>query len=176
MRGPRAAPILLAPAFQGTAIGVCSMNRLLLKLAITAAAGSLLHSSPISAQIPPPQKRAEHVEITKAPELEIAHDDLAIIRWTSTNPGGDDEHFAVIHYGTDPKDLSQTAKSPIRLNRTHPETIFRVRIDGLTPQTTYYYKVTSMGSGGVSDGVESPVNQFTTPAPGQVTSALPQPK
>ena len=124
------------------------MNRLLLKLAITAAAGGLLFSSPIVAQIPPPQKRAEHVEITKAPELEIAHDDLAIIRWTSTNPGGDDEHFAVVHYGTDPKDLSQTTKSPIRLNRTHPETIFRVRIDGLKPQTTYYYKVTSMGSGG----------------------------
>ena len=152
------------------------MNGLLLKLAITAAAGGLLFSNPIGAQIPPPQKRAEHVEITKAPELEIAHDDLAIIRWTSTNPGGDDEHFAVVHYGTDPTDLSQTTKSPIRLNRTHPETIFRVRIDGLKPQTTYYYKVTSMGSGGQSDGVESPVDHFTTPAPGQVTSAYPQPK
>jgi hypothetical protein len=175
--GRRAAPIFLSVGFfQGTAIEPCSMNRLRLKLAITAMAGGLLCSNPIGAQIPPPQKRAEHVEITKAPELEIAHDDLAIVRWTSTNPGGDDEHFAVIRYGTDPKDLSQTAKSPIRLNRTHPETIFRVRIDGLKPQTTYYYKVTSMGSGGESDGVESPVNQFTTPAPGQVTSAFPQPK
>jgi Purple acid Phosphatase, N-terminal domain len=152
------------------------MNRRLLKLAITAVAGGLLCANPIVAQIPPPQKKAEHVAITKAPELEIAHDDLAIVRWTSTNPGGDDEHFAVIHYGTDPKDLSQTAKSPIRLNRTHPETIFRVRIDGLKPQTTYYYEVTSMGSGGDSDGVESSVNHFTTPAPGQVTSAYPQPK
>ena len=152
------------------------MHRLLLKLATSAVAGILLFSNPIVAQVPPPQKRAEHVEITKAPELEIAHDDLAIIRWTSTNPGGDDEHFAVIHYGTDPNDLSQTAKSPLRLNRTHRETIFRVRIDGLKPQTTYYYKVTSMGSGGQSDGVESPVNHFTTPAPGQVTSAFPQPK
>jgi purple acid phosphatase-like protein len=152
------------------------MNRLLLKLAITAATGGVLFSNPIGAQVLPPQKRAGHVEITKAPELEIAHDDLAIIRWTSTNPGGDDEHFAVIQYGTDPKDLSQTAKSPIRLNRTHAETIFRVRIDGLKPQTTYYYKVTSMGSGGQSDGVESPVDQFTTPAPGQVTSAYSQPK
>jgi Purple acid Phosphatase, N-terminal domain len=152
------------------------MNGTLLKLAATAVAGILLFSNPIVAQIPPPQKRAEHVEIIKAPELEIAHDDLAIVRWTSTNPGGDDEHFAVIHYGTDPEVLSQTAKSLIRLNRTHPETIFRVRIDGLKPQTTYYYKVTSMGSGGQSDGVESPVNQFTTPAPGQVTSAHPQPK
>ena len=158
------------------------MNGLLVKLAVTAAAGSLLYSSPIGAQIPPPQKRAEHIEITKAPELEIAHDELAIIRWTSTNPGGDDEHFAVVHYGTDPKDLSQTAKNPIRLNRGHAETIFRVRIQDLKPQTTYYYKVTSMGSGGRSDGVESAVNQFTTPAPGErivnyrADSSLPQPK
>ena len=151
------------------------MNRLLVKLAITAAAGSLLCSSPIGAQNPPPQEKAEHVEITKAPALEIAHDDLAIVRWTSTNPGGDDDHFAVIHYGTDPKNLNQTAKSHIRLNRGHAETIFRVRMLDLKPDTTYYYKVTSMGAGGQSDGVESSVNHFTTAAPGQVTSALPQP-
>ena len=49
------------------------MHRLLLKLATSAVAGILLFSNPIGAQIPPPQKRAEHVEITKAPELEIAH-------------------------------------------------------------------------------------------------------
>ena len=152
------------------------MNRLLVKLAITAAAGGLLFSSPIVAQIPPPQKRAEHVEITKAPELESAHDDTAIVRWTTTNPRGDDEHYGIVRYGTDPEDLSQTAKNPIRLNRGHAETIFRVRIQDLKPQTTYYYKVTSMGSGGQSDGVESPVNHFATPAPGQVTSAYPQPK
>src|ERR1700724_4669660 len=171
--GAAPAPILLS---KGTAIGVCSMNGLLVKLAITAAAGSLFYSSPIGAQIPPPQKRAEHVEITKAPELEIAHDELAIIRWTSTNPGGDDDHFAVAQYGTDLNDLSQTAKNHIRLNRGHAETIFRVRLQPLKPDTTYYYKVTSMGSGGRSDGVESPVNHFTTAAPGQQTSAHPQPE
>ena len=152
------------------------MNRMLAKLAIAGAAGSLLYSSPIVAQNPPPQKRAEHVEMTKPPTLEIAHDDLAIIRWTITNPGGDDDHFAVAHYGTDPEDLSQTAKNHIRLNRAHPETIFRVRIQGLKPQTTYYYTVTSMGYDGKGDGVESFVNHFTTPAPGQVTSAFPQPE
>ena len=143
------------------------MNGLLLKLAVIVAAGSLLCSSPIVAQNPPPQKRAEHVEMTKPPALEIAHDDLAIIRWTITNPGGDDDHFAVAHYGTDPGDLSQTAKNHIRLNRGHAETIFRVRMQGLKPQTTYYYKVTSEGGNGQSDGVESAVNQFTTPAPGE---------
>ena len=143
------------------------MNRLLVKLAITAATSSLLFSSPTVAQILPPQKRAEHVEITKAPELESAHDDTAIIRWTTTNPRGDDEHYGIVHYGTDPEDLSQVARNPIRLNRGHAETIFRVRMLGLKAQTTYYYKVTSMGSGGKSDGVESAVNQFTTPAPGE---------
>jgi phosphodiesterase/alkaline phosphatase D-like protein len=152
------------------------VNRLLLKLAFAAVAGVVLCSSPIGAQNPPPQEKAEHVEITKPPALEIAHDDLAIIRWTTTNPGGDDDHFAVVHYGTDPNDLSQTTKNHIRLNRTHPETRFRVRMQGLKPDTTYYYKVTSMGYDGVSDGVESSVNHFTTAAPGQQTSAHPPPE
>jgi hypothetical protein len=152
------------------------MNRLLLKLAITAAAGSLLLSNPVVAQILPPQKRAEHVEITKAPELESAVSYMAIVRWTTTNPRGDDEHYGVVHYGTDPEDLSQTAKGHIRLNRAHPETIFRVRMVELKPQTTYYYRVTSMGEDGESDGVESPVSHFTTPALGEVINNYPQPK
>jgi hypothetical protein len=152
------------------------MNRPLVKFAITAAAGSLLFSSPIVAQILPPQKRAEHVEITKAPELESANSWMAIVRWTSTNPRGDDEHYGVVHYGTDPEDLSQTARGHIRLNRAHPETIFRVRLVDLKPETTYYYKVSSMGADGESDGVEGPVSKFTTPAPGQVINNYPQPK
>jgi phosphodiesterase/alkaline phosphatase D-like protein len=149
------------------------MNALLLKLAIIATVSSLLSSNPTAAQILPPQNRAERVEITQGPALEVAHEDLAIVRWTTTNPRGDDEHFAVVHYGKDPEDLSQTAKSHIRLNRAHPETIFRVRMEGLQPQTTYHYKVTSTDSSGTSDGVESPVNQFTTPAPGERVVAYP---
>src|SRR6201982_1427467 len=149
------------------------MNRFLVIGAATAAAGGLLFSIPTAAQNPPPAPKTAHVEIRKGPALEISHDDLAIIRWTSTNPGGDDDHWAVAHYGTDPNDLSQTAKNHIRLNQSHPETIFRVRVMGLKPATTYYYKVTSMGYDGVSDGVESPIHEFTTAAPGQVTSAFP---
>jgi phosphodiesterase/alkaline phosphatase D-like protein len=152
------------------------MNRLLLKLAITAATGALLFSSPIGAQILPPQKRAEHVEITKAPELESANSWMAIVRWTTTNPRGDDEHYGVVHYGTDSEDLIQTARGHIRLNRAHPETMFRVRLEGLQPQTTYYYKVTSVDAGGENDGAESGVSKFTTPAPGEVINNFPQPK
>src|ERR1700756_2949696 len=149
------------------------MNKLLVIGAASAVAAALLFCSPVVAQNPPPAPKTAHVEILKEPALEISHDDLAIIRWTTNNPGGDDDHYSVIHYGTDPNDLSQTAKNHIRLNQSHRETIFRVRVMGLKPATTYYYKVTSMGYDGVSDGVESSVHQFTTAAPGQVTSAFP---
>jgi phosphodiesterase/alkaline phosphatase D-like protein len=143
------------------------MTRLLLKLALTAAVASLLASTPTIAQVPPPAKKPPRVEITQGPALEGAREDFAIIRWTTNNPGGTDVHFGVVYYGTDPNDLSQMAKSPIRINRGHTETTFRVRMPGLKPQTTYYYTVTSTESTGNSDGVKSPVNQFTTPSPGE---------
>jgi hypothetical protein len=136
-------------------------------LALTATVGSLLSSTPTVAQFVPPAKKAERVEILHGPALEMARDDFAIIRWTTNNPGGTEVHFGVVHYGTDPTDLSQMAKSPIQINRAHAETTFRVRMPGLQPRTTYYYKVTSTESNGKSDGVESPVNQFTTPSPGE---------
>jgi phosphodiesterase/alkaline phosphatase D-like protein len=143
------------------------MNGLLVTLAITATVGSLLSSNPAAAQLLPPAKKAERVEITKGPELELATDHLTIIRWTVNNPGGSDVHYGIVRYGTDPKDLSQTAKNPIRLNQGHQYTTFRVRIEGLKPQTTYYYTVTSEESNGKSDGVKSTVNKFITPAPGE---------
>jgi Purple acid Phosphatase, N-terminal domain len=152
------------------------MKKLLMIWPAVAVAGGLALCVPVAAQNPPPAPRAEHVEILKGPALEISHDDVAIIRWTTNNPGGDDDHYSVIHYGTDPNRLNQTAKNHIRLNRNHPETIFRVRMYGLKPATTYYYKVTSMGYGGANDGVESSVHQFTTAVPGQVTSAFPPPE
>jgi Purple acid Phosphatase, N-terminal domain len=143
------------------------MNGLLVRLAIAATVGSLLSSNPAAAQLLPPAKKAERVEITKGPEVELATNHLTIIRWTVNNPGGSDVHYGIVRYGTDPKDLSQTAKNPIRLNQGHQYTTFRVRIEGLNPQTTYYYTVTSEESNGKSDGVKSTVNQFVTPAPGE---------
>jgi Purple acid Phosphatase, N-terminal domain len=152
------------------------MNRMLLKLTIFATAGSLLVSNSSFSQLLPPANKAENAKIIDGPELELAIDTWAIVRWTSTHPGGDDEHFGAVHYGIKPDDLSQTAKSHIRLNRTHPETTFRVRIPGLKPQTTYYYLVTSMASNGDSDRIKSAVNHFTTPASGQRIVAELHPK
>jgi phosphodiesterase/alkaline phosphatase D-like protein len=138
------------------------MNRLLLILA--AAVGSLLFSRPASTQTLPPAKRAPHIEITQGPALESAKDNWAIIRWTSSNPGGDDEHFGVVHYGTDENNLSQMAKSHVRLNQGHPSTVFRVIVNNLKPGTTYYYTVASTGADGADDGVQTTVQRFTTPS------------
>jgi hypothetical protein len=78
-------------------------------------------------------------------------------------PWGLARDYGVVNYGTNPKELSQTAKSPIRLNPGHTYTVFRVRLDNLPPRTKYYYKVDSMEANGKSDGVTSPVKHFTTP-------------
>ena len=150
------------------------MNGLLLTLAITITVGRLLAFQPAAAQVLPPAKKADRVDITKGPELELATDHLTIIRWTTNNPGGSDVHYGIVHYGTDPNDLSQTAKNPIRLNQGHQYTTFRVRMEGLKPQTTYYYRVSSEESNGKTDGVKSTVKKFTTPGPGERIVANPK--
>src|SRR5437660_10509491 len=141
------------------------MNGLLVILAIATTVGSLLYSNPAAAQLLPPAKKAERVEITKGPELELATNHLTIIRWTVNNPGGSDVHYGIVRYGTDPEDLSQTAKNPIRLNQGHQYTTFRVRIEGLKPQTTYYYTVTTAERNGKEHGVNSPLISCIPPEP-----------
>jgi phosphodiesterase/alkaline phosphatase D-like protein len=145
------------------------ITRLLLTLAITSVASGGHFSNTTDAQpapqteILPPAEAAAHVHIINGPTLESVKNNTAIIRWTSNNPGGSDEHFGVVHYGSGPEHLSEMAKSHIRLNQGHAETVFRVRVDGLKPQTTYYYTVDSEQGNGKSDGVKSTVNHFANP-------------
>jgi phosphodiesterase/alkaline phosphatase D-like protein len=146
-----------------------------MKPPMIAMVGGLVCASPTFAQMSQSAPKAQSVTIIQQPNLESAHDDTAIVRWTTTNPGGSPEHFGVVQYGTNPNALTQTAKSHIRLNQGHSNTMFRVRIDGLQPGTTYYYKVTSMEANGTSDGVGSEVSQFTTPPPGDRIMNNPQP-
>ena len=144
------------------------MKKSLGKMGI-ATAVFLLYSNVNAAQLTPyapkelpPAKRTARVHITQGPELELVKSNWAIIRWTSNNPGGSDEHFGVVTYGTQLGDLKETAKSHIRLNQGHRYTVFRVRVDGLKPGTTYYYRVDSVQASGASDGVKSAVKHFTT--------------
>jgi hypothetical protein len=133
------------------------MNRALAIGTISVLSGSLF------AQVSPTLPEAARVRIIRGPEIELAKEHLTIIDWTTNNPGGSPVHYGVVHYGTDPHSLTEIAKSPIRLNPDHSSTVFRVRLDNLTPRTTYYYIVGSMQATGKSDGVKSPVKHFITP-------------
>ncbi len=132
------------------------MNKALLAVSITVLSGSLL------AQESPITPRSERVRISEGPEVPLLGGYLTVIRWTVNNPGGLPVHYGVVHYGRDPKSLSQTAKNSIRLNPYQSSTVFRVNLYDLPPKTTLYYTVESVDSSGKSDGVNSPVETFTT--------------
>jgi hypothetical protein len=102
------------------------------------------------------------VQANAIPSVESVTDTLAFIRWTTPNPGGTVLHFAVVQYGKDPNHFGFTAQSPIRINPSHSEMVFRVRMPNLEPGTTYYYKVSSEQANGKPDPAASGVNQFTT--------------
>jgi len=131
-------------------------HRMPLMLAISVLWGSLL------AQESPTTPKAVGVRSIEGPKIELAREHLTIISWTTNNPGGSPVHYGIVHYGTDPNWLSETAKSPIRLNPDHSSTVFRVRLDNLKPRTTYYYAVDSAEANGKGDGVKSSVEHFTT--------------
>lgn len=139
------------------------MNALISRLAVASLLGALVAPVQGSTQESPTTPKAARVRITQGPELERVDPDFAIVRWMSNNPGGSPVHEGVVRYGTTPKTLTQMATSPIRLNPSHPQTLFRVRIEGLQPRTKYYYTVESMETKGKSDGPRSAVRHFTTP-------------
>jgi hypothetical protein len=132
------------------------MKKTLLALSILILSGGLL------AQESPITPRTKEVQISEGPETPLVGGYLTVIRWTVNNPGGLPVHYGVVHYGRDPKDLSQSTKNPIRLNPYHSSTEFRVNLYDLPPKTTFYYTVESMDSSGKSDGVSSKIKTFTT--------------
>jgi hypothetical protein len=138
------------------------MNRMLLKLAMTVMVGGVLHTTSAATQESGPARKGAGVRIIGEPSLERVDPGFAIVRWTSETPGGSPAHVGIVRYGMEPTNLSQTANSPIRLNPDHSYTVFRVRMDGLKPRTTYYFTVESTDANGKSDGVKSKVKHFTT--------------
>jgi len=132
------------------------MKKALLALSIAVVSSMLL------AQESPVTPRAERIKISEGPEVPLVGGYLTVIRWTVNNPGGLPVHNAIVHYGTNPKNLQKMAQNQIRLNPYHPSTVFRVNLFNLPPKTTYYYTVESTDSSGKSDGVKSPTKAFTT--------------
>lgn len=110
----------------------------------------------------PADTNRSQARIIDGPQLERATAVWAIIRWTTNNVKGTALRYGVVHYGTDPEHLNDTAASPNRWNPGLPTMIYRVQMNYLQPATTYYYRVESENALEVSEGEESAVNEFKT--------------
>jgi len=138
------------------------MNRRILILITAVGASGLIFSTPDAAQKTSVDRKGVRVRIIKGPALESATNTSAVIRWTTNAGGGTIVHYGIVHYGTAPNSLNNTAKSSNRWNRNLPYMIYRVNVDRLKPGTTYYYTVGSTQANGVDDEASSAVDQFTT--------------
>lgn len=125
------------------------------KQAITATLVLVLIASaaiPLLAQsTQPAQQQPQTLKITQGPKVESSTGNDAIIAW-STNVAAS----TVVRYGTDPKNLDQTAEAPWG-GLTH-----RVTLTNLHPNTTYYYRVDSGQGQGIGGNISSEVQQFHT--------------
>jgi|NGEPerStandDraft_6_1074524.scaffolds.fasta_scaffold177135_2 phosphodiesterase/alkaline phosphatase D-like protein len=109
-----------------------------------------------------PQILPEH--IVGPPRVERVDSTSAIIRWT-TNTGASHIEYGVVRFGTDPKHLSQVAKSPNRWNPDLPKMTHRVQLTNLNPATTYFYVVSAeRGDNTPMEGVSRSTRKFVTSA------------
>lgn len=132
-------------------------------LLVTAGAGSLTVSDRLAAgDRARTDENTSGVRIVQEPTLETTTDTSAIVRWTTDNVAGTTVRYGVVHFGVDPRDLRQVAKSQNRWNRDLPSMTYRVYMDSLEPGLTYYYSVEFTDANGTSLGVDSAVRQFTT--------------
>jgi hypothetical protein len=134
----------------------------LLTVAITVVVNNLIAPQASAAQQRHVGHGSERRRIVTRPALESTTHNTAIIRWTANTRGGTAKHYGIVRYGTNPENLDQTARSPNKWNQSLPNMTYRVRIDGLTPGTTYYFTVDAAQAEGRGMGLKSPVSQFTT--------------
>jgi len=133
-------------------------------LLVTAGAGSLTVSDRLAAgDRARTDENTSGVRIVQEPTLETTTDTSAIVRWTTDNVAGTTVRYGVVHFGVDPRDLRQVAKSQNRWNTDLPSMTYRVYMDNLEPGLTYYYSVEFTDANGTSQGIDSAVRQFTTP-------------
>jgi phosphodiesterase/alkaline phosphatase D-like protein len=102
---------------------------------------------------------AQNVQITQGPRIEQVTGNSAVIAW-STNVNAS----TVLRYGTDAKNLNQTAQAPWG-GLTH-----RVTLSNLQPGTVYYFDVESGQAQGTGGSVLSPIQSFITPGQGPAMS------
>lgn len=110
-----------------------------------------------------PRTRTDRARIVEQPTIEAATATTAIIRFTANTAGGTAKHFGIVRYGTDPDQLDRTAVSALKWSRASaPNVTYRIRIDGLAPQTTYYYVVDAALAAGNPMRLKNRIRTFTT--------------
>ena len=124
------------------------MNSMKKWLAVACAGALLTFTAAVAAQ---------NLSLTHNANIEYVGDDSAEIAWT-TNTGGS----SVVHYGTDPNNLNQTAQESYQASQNGQHAGHRVLIKGLQPNTTYYFRVESAQGQGTGTGALSNVAQFQT--------------
>ncbi len=99
-------------------------------------------SGPGSVAVQTSAASARNQQISNGPVAEYVSDSNCTIGWSTRTPG-----TMTLRYGTDPSKMTQT-KEAVESNegRNH-----HVQLDGLTPNTRYYFRVLSDGEalGGV---------------------------
>jgi Purple acid Phosphatase, N-terminal domain len=139
-----------------------SVRILNLAVAVTVAASCLAQSKPSDPAVGPV---TEPVRITHGPVVELVSDSSAQLAWsTNVNAG------TVVHYGTDPANLTQIASMPWG-GLTH-----RVILRHLTPETTYYFKVESPQGQDTGSRAEAPEKSLKTLVQGQPPVRNPGPR
>ncbi len=113
------------------------------------------------------QTTNQAVRITNGPRVEAVGDNWAVIAWTTSTGGS-----SLIHYGTNPNALNETAQAPYSDNQSTQAQNHRVRVQNLQPNTTYYFVADSGQGEGTGTEAKSPVEQFRTRSNGQPASAM----
>lgn len=91
----------------------------------------------------------QDVRIIGEPRVRFNGNGSAVVTWTTNVPAS-----AVVHYGTDPNNLTQTAEAPWG-GTTHS-----VTVNNLSPGTDYFFQVQSGQAQGTGSGITSPVVRF----------------
>jgi phosphodiesterase/alkaline phosphatase D-like protein len=100
------------------------------------------------------------------PKIEYVDDNSAQVAW-STNA----KSSAIVHYGTSPTNLTQTAEEPWGGDTNKWTTVHRVKIQNLQPNTTYYYQVESGQAQGTGTEAKGSVLSFQTKSKEAATNA-----
>jgi len=94
------------------------------------------------------------LKLTNGPVIEHVGDTTATVAWSTDLPSS-----SIVKYGTDPRNLNETAEQP------WGATTHRVEIKNLKPNTRYYFSVHSaQGKNAPGQALDTPPQPFTTSA------------